>query len=346
MGYDNKCKRLQKKGAGVMIRLKDIAQTCGVSVATVSRALNGLTDTTRGTGALICQVAREMGYFPNAAARALKTNRSYHIGVLYEDRMSHEYFSLVIDSLRKHAGEKGYDLTFVNRTGKDGSYLDHVLRRNLDGVVILQADFNSPEVIRLAGSAIPLVVVDHEYPDRDCVMNDNGESMEELVQAALNAGHRRLAFIHGEMGTVTRSRQEGFLRACKERGLAGESCRVLEGGFRDPDRCAGLIQELLKEENPPTCVFCPDDYSCLGALLLLEKQGIRVPEDVSLVGYDGIFLSEILRPRLTTYCQNAEQIGASAVELLLDAIENEQDHQPRQAIVRGQFLEGETLGPA
>ena len=125
-----------------MVRLKDIAEVCGVSVATVSRALNGLTNENRERTSFICQTARDMGYYPNAAARTLKTSRSNNLGILYEDRMNHEYFSSLIDDLRSEADRKGYDLTFLGRQDRKGnSYYEHARQRSLDGVIVVQADF-------------------------------------------------------------------------------------------------------------------------------------------------------------------------------------------------------------
>ena len=147
-----------------MVRLKDIADVCGVSVATVSRALNGLTNENRERTALICQTARDMGYFPNAAAKTLKTSRSNNLGILYEDRMNHEYFSSLIDELRLNADRYGYDLTFLGRgTAAENSYYEHARRRSLDGVIVVQADYDSAGVIRLATSSIPTVIIDHMY---------------------------------------------------------------------------------------------------------------------------------------------------------------------------------------
>ena len=183
-----------------MVRLKDIAEACGVSVATVSRALNGVTNENKERAAFICRTAKEMGYYPNAAARTLKTSRSNNIGILYEDRMNHEYFSSLIDDLRSCADARGYDLTLIGqgRGEETGNYYEHARRRNLDGVVVIQADFDSANVIRLATSAIPAVIIDHIYEGCDCVASDNRASMEQLVRYARKKGHRKSALIQGE----------------------------------------------------------------------------------------------------------------------------------------------------
>ncbi len=328
-----------------MIRLKDIAETCGVSVATVSRALNGLTDGSRERTAMICRTAREMGYYPNAAARTLKTSRSSNIGILYEDRMNHEYFSALIDELRSEAERMGYDLTLIGRdSGKNGeSYYDHARRRNLDGVVVIQADFDSANVIRLASSDMPTVVIDHVYEGCDCVSSDNRASMEQIVRHAYGYGHRRIAFITGHPGAVSRERLAGFYKVCAELGIRVEEGFVREGRYHDPEGCAGIVRELLAGTEKPTCILCPDDFSCLGALWDMKSVGIRIPEEVSLVGYDGIRMTRMIQPVLTTYRQDTETIAKETIHLLAEAIEDPENHSPRQITVKGTLLEGDTL---
>ncbi len=328
-----------------MVRLKDIAEACGVSVATVSRALNGLTNENKERTAFICQTAREMGYYPNAAARTLKTSRSCCIGILYEDRMNHEYFSSLLDGLRSAADDRGYDLTIIGRRNGKGNetYYDHARRRNLDGMIVIHADFDSADVMRLAGSDMPSVMIDHVYEGCDCVSSDNRASMERIVRFAYERGHRKIAFITGQDGAVTRERLDGFYKICAELGIRVPEGFVREGVFQNPERCSALVRELLKQKEKPTCILCPDDYSCLGALWDLKAEGVKVPEDISLIGYDGIQLSRMIQPVLTTYRQNTEGIAREAVTLLIEAIENPETHRYRQITVEGTLSEGETL---
>ena len=327
-----------------MVRLKDIAEVCGVSVATVSRALNGLTNENRERTAFICQTARDMGYYPNAAARTLKTSRSNNLGILYEDRMNHEYFSSLFDELRREADAHGYDLTFLGQGGfSESNYYEHARQRNLDGVIVVQADYDAAGIIRLATSSIPTVIIDHTYDGCDCVTSDNRSSMDQIVRHVYARGHRRISFIQGEKGAVSRERLAGFYKACAELGIRVPVEYVREGHFHDPAGCTAFIRELLQMDEKPTCVLCPDDYSCLGALWLLESQGLRVPADISLVGYDGIRMSQMMTPRLTTYCQDTIQIAKEVFTLIIDAIENPETHIPKQITVSGMLMEGETV---
>ena len=155
-----------------MVSMKDIAQRCGVSVASVSKALNGQPDIGEETRKRIEQVAKELGYMTNASARALKTNRTYHLGVLFVDErrsgLAHEYFSTMLESFKVEAEARGYDITFINHNvgGKRTSYLQHCLYRGVDGVVIACVDFHDPQVRELVDSGIPLVTIDHVFNNR------------------------------------------------------------------------------------------------------------------------------------------------------------------------------------
>ena len=327
-----------------MVRLKDIAEACGVSVASVSRALNGLMKEDQERTILICRTAREMGYYPNAAAKALKTSHSSNIGVLYEDQLNHEYFSSLLNELRREAAARGYDLTLINsENGGEGGYYDHVRRRNLDGVIVIQADFESAEVIRLATGSVPSVIIDHLYEGCDCVGNDNRASMEQIVRYAWGKGHREFAYICGEQGAVTGDRLAGFYKACTELGIRVPEGRVREGHFHEPAVCAEMIREILDQNSEVTCILCPDDYSCLGAIVELVSEGISVPERISLIGYDGIRMGRMVKPQLTTYSQDIRVIARETIALLLEAIETPEDHQPRKILVPGRLIEGETV---
>ena len=285
-----------------------------------------------------------MGYYPNAAARTLKTSRSNNLGILYEDRMNHEYFSSLFDELRREADQHGYDLTFLGQgSNAESNYYEHARQRSLDGVIVVQADYDAAGIIRLATSSIPTVIIDHTYDGCDCVISDNRTSMEQIVRHVYARGHRRVAFIQGEKGAVSRERLAGFYKVCAELGVRVPVEYIREGHFHNPAECAGFIRTLMDLEESPDCILCPDDYSCLGALWLLESLGIKVPDDISLVGYDGIRMSQMITPHLTTYRQDTVQIAREVFSLIIDAIESPETHVPKQITVPGMLIEGETV---
>ena len=205
-----------------MASLKDISKICGVSVATVSKALNDHKDIGEETKANIRRVAKEMGYSPNLSARALKTNRTYGIGVLFVDEaqsgLTHDYFSSVLDSFKRTAEKSGYDITFINscKNRPDRmSYLEHSRYRGFDGVVLACIDFADPEVIELVQSSIPVVTIDYLFNNRIAIMSDNVTGMKELLEYIYSRGHRKIAYIHGAMSAVTSGRLSSFYRTAE-----------------------------------------------------------------------------------------------------------------------------------
>ncbi len=333
-----------------MVSMKDIALRCNVSVATVSKALNGQQDIGPETRERICRIADEMGYLANSAARALKTNRTYNIGVLFVDERSsglaHEYFSSMLDSLKVEAEANGYDITFINRNvgRRPTTYLQHCRYRGVDGAVIASVDFQDPQVLELIHSSLPVVTIDHIFDGRISVVSDNMVGTDVLVRYAYRKGHRRIAFIHGEMTAVTRNRLAGFYRTCDELGINVPDQYVREGVYHDPERCAEETKALLALPVRPTCILFTDDFSGIGGLNAIAEAGLRVPEDISVAGYDGIRLASMTNPKLTTYRQDTTVLGKTAAARLVELIERPKTTLLDRIIIPGQFIEGKSIG--
>ena len=329
-----------------MISMKDIALKCGVSVATVSKALNGQQDIGRETRERIRQAAEEMGYMTNASARTLKTSRSFNIGVLFVDPMrsglAHEFFSAVLDSIRVESEREGYDITFINRNvgRRQTTYLQHCLYRGVDGVVIASVDFTDPMVLELVHSGLPVVTIDHMFNGRIAVMSDNLVGTESLVRYAAGLGHRRLAFIHGERTTVTDGRLTGFYRGCEAMGIPVREEYILEGAYHDTRRCYEATKQLLALPERPSCILFPDDFSYIGGYNAIMEAGLRIPDDISAIGYDGIHLSEVVSPVLTTWKQNTEELGREAAGRLIELIEHPKTAMIDRYVVSGNLSAG------
>ena len=329
-----------------MVSMKDIARRCGVSVATVSKALNGQPDIGEETRQRIADVAKEMGYMTNAAARALKTNRTYNLGVLLVDEwrsgLSHEYFSSLLESFKTEAENRGYDLTFINKNvgGRPMSYLSHCQYRGVDGVIIACIDFTDEQIRELVDGSIPVVTIDHVFENRSAVISDN-TGVTELVRYAYNKGHRKIAFLHGEKITVTRRRLEGFRNTCRELGLEIPPEYIRECVYHDTDRCFRETEKLLNLPDPPTCIIFPDDFSYIGGWHAIWDRGLMIPDDISTMGYDGIQLARSMK--LTTYSQNTAVLGRTAVEKLVGLIEHPKSTPVEQIVIPGRLLEGNTV---
>lgn len=332
-----------------MVTIRMIAKQCGCSTATVSKALNGAPDVSAETAERIRKTAAEMGYMPNAAARALKTSRSHNFGVLFEDAtnsgLTHEFFSRILNSFKRRAEELGYDISFISDRlgGREISYTEHARYRNCDGVLIASVEFTEPGVIELANSGIPVVAIDYVFENCGSVQSDNIQGIKDLVTHIYNLGHRKIAFIHGEETAVTKLRVASFYRTCRELGLEVPEEYVVSAFYHDPTTSGHATQKLLSLKNKPTCIIYPDDISYIGGMNEIEKMGLSIPEDICTAGYDGINFSQMLRPRLTTLKQDAELMGARAAEELARAVEEGKLYIPQRILVPGSVLPGGTV---
>lgn len=333
-----------------MTSMKDISKLCGVSVATVSKALNDQNDIGEETKARIRQVAKELGYFPNSSARALKTKRTYNLGVLFVDEaqsgLTHDYFANVLNSFKRTAEERGYDITFIN-AGKQKNrmtYLEHCRYRGFDGVVIACIDFENPEVEELVKSDIPLVTIDHSFYGRAAIISDNVTGMKELLAYIVKQGHRKIAYIHGADSAVTRNRLSSFFKTAEELGITVPDDYIKEAAYRDTKEAGLATEALLSLKDAPTCIIYPDDFSCFGGINVIKEKGFRIPEDISVAGYDGIRIGRHIEPQLTTLRQDTEAIGAKAAEKLIDLIEKPKTTIVEQVIIGGEVYEGKTVG--
>ena len=167
--------------------------------------------------------------------------------------------------------------------------------------------------------------------------------MEELLQYVYDLGHRKIAIIHGEKTAVTGKRLASFYKMCDRLNIEVKDEYVKQAGYHDVDKTASATKELLQLADKPTCIFFPDDFSYIGGMNEIEKAGLSIPEDISAVGYDGILLTQVLRPKLTTYKQDARNLGRIAAEQMIEEIENPKTFLPGQYVVSGRLLEGDTV---
>lgn len=332
-----------------MVTLKDIARECKVSFSTVSKALKGSPEISIETTEFIKKKAQEMGYHPNIAARSLRTNRTYDIGVIFEDKtgagFQHQYFATIISGIQKVAFQKGYEMTFVGGDStKNYDYYSHALARNYDGLAILSCDFTSSGITGLVKSEIPTVSLDYFYDlDHAAVMSDYTAGINELLEYVISMGHKKIAMIHGEKTWVTDERIQAFNKVCKAHGIDVPAEYFAEGLYHDPVTSSAATEVFLSLPEPPTCIFYPDDYAALGGIRELTSRGLTLGKDISIVGYDGIALTSMMIPPLTTYEQNGETIGRVMAEALINKIENPENFEPKKEMITGRLIKGGTV---
>ncbi len=280
----------------------------------------------------------------------------HNLGILYQEEsyggLSHPFFVLILNAFMQRAKERGYDVTFVchplNGSGEPAenreSLAEHCRRQGLDGICLVVTDFAHPTVRELMDSGIPCVTVDHIFRGIPAVLSDNETGVRKLVEYAISRGHRRIAFVHGHNNSlVTRTRISQFRNTMEYHGLELPEEYLCEGRYHHIARTRELVHGLLKLPDPPTCILLPDDMAYFGAQEAARDLGLRIPEDISFAGYDGIPLTQTLAPRLTTIRQNTETMGKIAAERLTDLIEHPEKATRKPFIYPIELLEGETV---
>lgn len=318
-----------------MLTIYDIAKACGCSPATVSKALNpkGYKDVSLRTVERIQQAAKEMGYYPNSQARALINRKFWNIGVLCEDGAKlgfrHHLFNEVLEGFKRYVEYEGYDITIISKhvAGLDMSYLGHGRYRNMDGVMVAFADFSDPDIQELLHSDIPCVTFDYKSPDAYSVTTDSDEAMEQIVDYLYQLGHRKIVYIHGENVYITWQRIEGLRKALSKRGIELTREMLAEGKYYSDKTGYKVMNDILDGWREATAVIVCDDYSALGALRAVLERGLTVPDDISLVGFDGLELTALVNPPLTTIRQDSIHIGEILGTELVKSIEYKQKNR-------------------
>lgn len=330
-----------------MVTLKMLAKECGVSVATVSKALNGAPDISAETAARIQKAAAEMGYTPCAAARYLKTSRSHNIGVIFSDGTSsgltHEHFAYILNSFKRRAEELSYDITLISdQPGPWGSdYMSHVRFRNCDGVAVLVADNAAPTAQELVRAGVPVISLDYHFDNCSCIESDNVSGIRDLVEYVYSQGHRKIAAIFGDDNAVTRIRMSSFFNTCARLGLDIPEEYVCYGRYHSGEASALATRRLMELPEPPSCILYPDDFSFFGGKRELEAMGLSIPEDVSAAGYDGISVGKVVS--LTTVQQDTDAIGIAAANELARAVEEGRGCLPRTQVIPCSLITGATV---
>lgn len=310
-----------------MVTIYDIAKRTGFSPPTISRALNGTGGLSVATRNLILKTAEEMGYTPNMTARALTTNRSNLIGVIYEDYymlkgFKHPLFSDILNSFRKVVENAGYDLLFLSRTlgPRQMSYVEHCDYRNIDGVLVMNPVPGDEEVLRLAQGSRPCVSANEPIPGISTIVTENVKGAYEAVQYLINLGHREIVYISGPRrltAPAADERWKGYRDCLLSNGIEYSDEMVEESQFWHGEAGYEATRRMIKRGVKFTAVFASNDTLACGVKLALEDAGYSIPADVSLIGFDGDEIGQYITPRLTTMWQNTEEIGTIAARMLL-----------------------------
>jgi len=307
--------------------IRQVARLSGVSVATVSRVFNGYTDVHPDTRARVLAAARELDYAPSAAARTLVGHSSQLIGVVLNTGphpdIDNPFFQDVLVGLKHGIGELGSDLLLF-ATEQPGAYLRRARHHRVDGVVLWGVDRADPEIPKLLDAAMPLVAVDLEVVGDHAtwVSSDNIGGARLAVRHLHELGHTRIATITGLVETKPGGeRLQGYRSEMASLGLPTPPAYEQDGDFY-ADSGAAAMRALLALPEPPTAVFAASDEMAIGAIGAARAAGVRVPKNISVVGFDDSRLAALVQPPLTTVSQDRIGLGLAAARALAGTIEH------------------------
>jgi LacI family transcriptional regulator len=327
-----------------------VARVSGVSVATVSRVLNGSARVAEETRRRVLVGVRELDYVPSAAARTLVRRRSRLIGVVVNTGaghpdLKHAFFGDVLVGLKESLGVHDYDLLIF--TGAKG-FLRRTLYHQADGIVLMGVDRRDRDLHAALERGIPTVTVDLDIRGRRAgyVTSDNEAGARAAIRHLLELGHERIATITGLAHTKPAiDRLRGYRQELRARGITYRRTYVLEGDFYAASGHEQM-RRLLGLQRPPTAVFAASDEMAIGALAAIQEAGLAVPGDVSLVGFDDIESASLIRPPLTTIRQDKIELGRIAGDALIGLVEDDEAEPPECALPVELVVRESTAAPA
>jgi LacI family transcriptional regulator len=317
--------------------MRDVAREAGVSIATVSHVLNNTRFVSDGLRARVEAAMEELSYQPNVLARGLRSGQTETVGLIVPDN-SNPFFAEVARMIETEGFDHGYSVVLCNSDNsleKEGAYVDVLIAKHVDGVIFIASGDDQRHLQDLDRRGIPVVVADRDIPEAlaDVVLVDNESGGYEATRYLLDMGHRRIACICGPTSLATSAeRLEGYKRALTEAGVEVREDFIVPADFRYSGGEAAAA-ELLDAVEPPFAIFAFNDVMAIGALRAIRAVGLRVPEDISVVGFDDIHLAKAMSPALTTVAQPVKEMAEETVDLLLERIHTKDDAKSCQRII-------------
>lgn len=318
------------------VTIKEVAQAAGVSTATVSRVLNKVGPVDNETRRRVEEAAKELSYVPNALGRSLSTRRTEALGMLLPDLYG-EFFSDVIRGADETAQQNRYHLLVSsahNNREKIATTLQ-MLRGRVDGLVIMSPHIDAQTLNANVPKNLPTVLLNCRIKDVafNSINIDNFDGARRMVQHLVEHGHRRIAIIKGtEKNLDAEERLAGYVQAIGDAGIDPSESIVMEGNFMDSSGYEAA-QKILALSPRPTAIFASNDSMAIGALSALREVGVSVPHEMALAGFDDIPIARYLTPALTSVHVPISDLGAMAIQRLLQVMRAKNDHQPEHSLL-------------
>jgi DNA-binding LacI/PurR family transcriptional regulator len=309
------------------LNIGEIARRASVSTATVSRTLNQSGTVRPETARKVWRVAAELNYYPNSHARALVSGRSRLLGLIVSD-ITNPFFPELVHSFEALATQQGYDLILTStgyQTARMVGCVRRMLERKVDGVAIMTSEMDLALIKELARRGVPMVFMDvgRVGPRMSHVLVDYAHGIRQAVDHVLALGHKRVAFITGPLDLHSaRTRRQAFLDGLRKHGIRADP-KLIREGTHTAEGGQHAMTFLLRGPKRPTAVICSNDWTAIGALHAIDAAGLRVPDDLSIVGFDDIPLARYTSPPLTSVRMSAGDVGSTAFDALFRLIGGE-----------------------
>jgi LacI family transcriptional regulator len=340
---------MSKQNAFSKVTIVEVARKGGVSLGTVSRVINNDIHVAPETRERISKVMQEMGYVANRQARSLRGSKTNVIGMLVPD-LGTGYIGEIVHGIDAELALEQLDLMLftTHRTAsKEASYVANMGQGMVDGLLLVLPRNPADYIGTLTRRKIPFVLIDHQGTDQKCpaVGASNWQGAYNATEYLIKLGHTRIGFITGSMDLICAiDRLNGYESALRSNHIPKDPRLVYEGTFFQPDGYAGACA-LLDIADPPTAIFASNDVMAMGAMDGVRSRGLRVPEDVSIMGFDDIPQAASVRPALTTVRQPLEQMGRVATQMLLDLLKNAEKEISRIELPTELIVRGSTSSP-
>lgn len=325
--------------------LKDIAAEANTSVSTVSRVLNGLArkfSISRETEQRVLRAAKKLRYKPNPLARGLRLKKTLSVGLVVPD-ITNPFFADVTRTIQREVHEWGYSLIVCNTDDVptiEAEHIDLLLRKHVDGLVIMPVGQDVAHLKSVVDSGVPLVFLDRCFDgiDVNSVLLDNRKGGFMATELLIQHGHRHVAIIQGRPRTYTSDeRLAGYLDAMRSAGLTVNEAHIVGDDFREESGYAAM-EQLLETDPRPTAIFSVSEVITLGVLKVIAENELRVPQDFSIVSFDDLAFAPVLASPLSTVAQPGEAMGKAAVKLLLEQINAEKPGEIQHIVFQPQLI--------
>lgn len=324
-----------------MATIRLVAERAGVSLTTVSHVINNSRFVAPATRQRVIDAMNELNYRPNTLARSLRRGKTFTLGLLVPDSRN-PFFAEVARAIEIAAADQKYSVILCNTENtpeREAFCVDLLTSKQVDGLIFVATSDLSESLSELSARQLPVVVVDCDLPEIpvDSVLTDHRTGGYQATRHLIEQGHNRIACIGGPSnGNPTALRVTGYEDALIEAGIAVDPNLMVTGSYR-PESGLRAANQLLSLPDPPTAIFCCSDLMAFGAIHALNRNGLRVPDDVAIVGFDNIELADYTTPPLTSVAQPINEIGTVAASLVLARI-HDRDREIQRPVLSTELV--------